>query len=67
MLAIGTNKLRIMATINQILARRAFLRDCNHTGAFLKLTRYEAGIERGLYRDLQALERLQTIGGKGVS
>jgi len=46
---------------------RAFMRDCNQTGAFLKLTRYEAGIERTLYRNLQALERLQAARGKRSS
>jgi hypothetical protein len=45
---------------------RAFIHDCKDTGAFLKLTRYEAGIERALYRNLQAFERLQAIGTKGV-
>jgi hypothetical protein len=45
---------------------RAFLRDCNNTGGFLKLTRYETGIERALCLNLQALERLQTISRKVV-
>jgi hypothetical protein len=45
---------------------RAFIHDCNNSGAFLKLARYETGIERALYRNLQALERLQAIRAKGV-
>ncbi len=40
---------------------RAFIRDCNGSGAFLKLTRYEARIERTLYRNMEALQRLQAI------
>jgi hypothetical protein len=45
---------------------RAFIHDCNNTGAFLKLTRYEAGIERALYRHVQAFERLQAIDARRV-
>jgi hypothetical protein len=45
---------------------RAFIHDCNNSGALQKLTRYEAGVERALYRNLQAFERLQTIGAKKV-
>jgi hypothetical protein len=45
---------------------RAFIRDSQGTTAFLKLGRYETGIERALCRNLQALERLQAVRGKGV-
>jgi hypothetical protein len=45
---------------------RAFIRDSGETTAFLKLGRYEAGIERSLGRNLQALERLQAIQKKLV-
>ena len=37
-----------------------FIRDCHGAEAFQKLARYEAAIERGLYRALHELERLQT-------
>jgi len=45
---------------------RAFIRDSRETTAFLKLGRYETGIERALCRNLQTLERLQTIRAKEV-
>jgi hypothetical protein len=37
----------------------SFIRDGNSANAFSKLSRYEAGIERGLYRALHELQRLQ--------
>jgi hypothetical protein len=45
---------------------RAFMHDCNFSGSFLKLTRYEAGIERAFYRNLQALQRLQSNRRSGI-
>src|SRR5215203_5888596 len=36
-----------------------FIRDANGTNAFSKLSRYEAGIERSLYKALHELQRLQ--------
>jgi hypothetical protein len=50
----------------EVAMGRAFIRDSNGATAFLKLGRYEAGIERTLSRNLLALERLQTISGKAV-
>jgi len=38
---------------------RTFIRDANEANAFSKLSRYEAGIERSLYRALHELQRLQ--------
>ena len=38
---------------------RAFIRDANGANAFSKLSRYETAIERGLYRALHELQRLQ--------
>jgi hypothetical protein len=38
---------------------RTFIRDANEANAFSKLSRYEAGIERGLYKALHELQRLQ--------
>jgi len=37
----------------------SFIRDDNGANAFSKLSRYEAGIERGLYKALHELQRLQ--------
>jgi hypothetical protein len=37
----------------------SFIRDGNGANAFSKLSRYEAGIERGLYKALHELQRLQ--------
>ncbi len=37
----------------------AFRRDANYTGAISKLSRYEAAIERSLYRALHELQRVQ--------
>jgi len=37
----------------------AFIRDGNQADAFSKLSRYESAIERGLYRALDELQRLQ--------
>jgi hypothetical protein len=37
----------------------AFIRDANNANAFSKLSRYETTIERGLYRALHELQRLQ--------
>src|ERR687889_1152453 len=38
---------------------RTFIRDANEANAFSKLSRYEASIERSLYRALHELQRLQ--------
>jgi len=38
---------------------RTFIRDADKTNAFSKLSRYETGIERSLYRALHELQRLQ--------
>jgi hypothetical protein len=38
---------------------RTFVRDANEANAFSKLSRYEATIERSLYRALHELQRLQ--------
>jgi hypothetical protein len=38
---------------------RTFIRDANEANAFSKLSRYEAAIERSLYRALHELQRLQ--------
>ena len=38
---------------------QTFIRDANEANAFSKLSRYEAGIERGLYKALHELQRLQ--------
>lgn len=37
----------------------AFIRDGNQGDSFSKLSRYEAGVDRGLYRALHELQRLQ--------
>ena len=37
----------------------AFIHAANHSDAFSKLSRYETTIERGLYRALHELQRLQ--------
>jgi hypothetical protein len=37
----------------------SFIRDANNANAFSKLSRYEAGIERSLYKALHELQRLQ--------
>lgn len=45
----------------------AFVADSAELNAFSKLTRYEAAIERGLYRALHELQRLQAArGGRNV-
>jgi hypothetical protein len=41
----------------------AFLRDGNGANAFSKLSRYETTIERGLYKALHELQRLQAARG----
>ena len=38
---------------------RTFARDAERANAFSKLSRYETGIERGIYRALHELQRLQ--------
>jgi hypothetical protein len=38
---------------------RTFIRDANEANAFSKLSRYEAAIERSLYKALHELQRLQ--------
>lgn len=45
---------------------KAFIRDANNSGAIEKLARYEAALERSLYRALHELERLRAMRG-GVS
>jgi hypothetical protein len=40
-----------------------FIRDANGANAFSKLSRYEAGIERSLYKALHELQRLQAARG----
>jgi hypothetical protein len=44
---------------------RTFARDANGANAFSKLSRYETTIERGLYRALHELQRLQAARGAG--
>ena len=39
----------------------AFIRDANGPNAFSKLSRYETTIERGLYKALNELQRLQAV------
>jgi hypothetical protein len=45
----------------------AFIRDGNGANAFFKLSRYETTIERGLYKALHELQRLQTDRGAAGS
>jgi hypothetical protein len=40
---------------------RTFTRDAENANAFSKLSRYETTIERGLYRALHELQRLQAV------
>ena len=42
---------------------RTFIRDANEANAFSKLSRYEAAIERSLYKALHELQRLQVARG----
>jgi hypothetical protein len=44
---------------------RTFVRDANGANAFAKLSRYETTIERGLYKALHELQRLQAARGAG--
>jgi hypothetical protein len=44
---------------------RTFARDANGANAFSKLSRYETTIERGLYKALHQLQRLQASRGAG--
>jgi hypothetical protein len=44
---------------------RTFARDANGANAFSKLSRYETTIERGLYKALHELQRLQGARGAG--
>ena len=44
---------------------RTFARDANGANAFSKLSRYETTIERGLYKALHELQRLQAARGAG--
>ncbi len=46
---------------------RTFIRDANSANAFSKLSRYEATIERSLYRALHELQRLQAARRGGGS
>ncbi len=41
---------------------RTFARDADSANAFSKLSRYEAAIERGLYKALHELQCLQAAG-----
>jgi hypothetical protein len=43
----------------------AFIRDANSANAFSKLSRYETTMERGLYKALHELQRLQTARAAG--
>ncbi len=43
----------------------AFQKDAKYTGAISKLSRYEAAIERSLYRALHELQRVQAAREKG--
>jgi hypothetical protein len=40
---------------------RTFIRDADSANAFSKLSRYETAIERGLYKALHELQRLQAV------
>ena len=44
---------------------RTFARDANGANAFSKISRYETTIERGLYKALHELQRLQAARGAG--
>jgi hypothetical protein len=46
---------------------RAFKEDAKYAGAISKLSRYEAAIERSLYRALHELQRVQTARQDGKS
>jgi len=46
---------------------RTFVRDADRANAFSKLSRYEAAIERGLYKALHELQRLQAARRAGGS
>ena len=52
--------------VNRESLETRFIQDCHSSQSFLKLSRYEVAIERGLYRVLHELERLQLqrSGGK---
>jgi hypothetical protein len=43
----------------------AFIRDANSANAFSKLSRYETTMERGLYKALHELQRLQAARAAG--
>jgi hypothetical protein len=43
----------------------AFKQDADNAGAFSKLSRYEAAIERSLYKALHELQRIQAARGNG--
>jgi hypothetical protein len=47
------------------LLGRTFARDADNANAFSKLSRYETTIERGLYKALHELQRLQAARGAG--
>ena len=44
---------------------RTYARDANGANVFSKLSRYETTIERGLYKALHELQRLQAARGAG--
>jgi hypothetical protein len=48
-----------IAEIDAATLGRTFIRDANEANAFSKLSRYEATIERSLYKALHELQRLQ--------
>ena len=53
------NKMEGMREADATSLGHAFLRDANQANAFSKLSRYEASIERSLYKALHELQRLQ--------
>ncbi len=51
---------RTNSGVNPESLETLFIQDCRNSQAFSKLSRYEVALERGLYRALHELERLQT-------
>jgi hypothetical protein len=52
-------EMRVKQDAENTALGRTFARDADSANAFSKLSRYEAGIERGLYKTLHELQRLQ--------
>jgi len=52
-------EMRVKQDAENTALGRTFARDADSANAFSKLSRYEAGIERGLYKALHELQRLQ--------